>query len=306
MKKSTMLFLLLLSAMTLSAQNTVDKVVEKLLESHSKTPMRETMDKDPETGKIVRHIKEYVFPDINSKTLEPIVSTLQNPDNGYYTNQCKLANQGYLYELRVADSDPNYRTIYILQTKDDKAELHVLYGKKTYEELPTNFCYSTKKYHAILNKSTGAKLGISFDYNNHASTYKESAPSGIGPNSIKISEGKVFRFRFVPTVVVDTRISDIVSEDCYIVSEDMLALEDGSETSEGQWLMFRYLDKKNPFQQWKLIEENGTITIINKATGRCVDLAGGDSKEGAAVFSYDINTDTRSNANQKWMIEEVE
>ena len=58
--------------------------------------------------------------------------------------------------------------------------------------------------------------------------------------------------------------------------------------------MFRYFDKNNPYQQWKLIEKDGTITIVNKATGRCVDLAGGDTKEGAAIFSYDINGDEQT------------
>lgn len=117
---------------------------------------------------------------------------------------------------------------------------------------------------------------------------------------------RFFRFKFIPTVVVDTRFSDTVNEDCFIVTEDMFALEDGSETTEGQWLMFRYLEKNNPYQRWKLIEQNGTVTIINKATGRCVDLARGDTKEGASIFSYDINDDPQSNANQKWLIEEAE
>ena len=135
--------------------------------------------------------------------------------------------------------------------------------------------------------------------------YKESAPSGQGLNGIIITDKKVFRFKFVPTVVVDTRFTDAVSEDCFIVTEDLFALEDGSESEEGQWLIFRYLNKNNPFQQWKLIDKDGVITIINKATGRCIDLAGGEEKEGAAVFSYDINEDPQSNANQKWVIEEA-
>ena len=97
-----------------------------------------------------------------------------------------------------------------------------------------------------------------------------------------------------------------MSEDCFIVTEDQFALEDGSETGQGQWLVFRYLDKNNPCQRWKLIEKDGAVTIINKATGRCVDLAGGETKEGASIFSYDINDDPQSNANQKWLIEEVE
>jgi len=33
-----------------------------------------------------------------------------------------------------------------------------------------------------------------------------------------------------------------------------------------------------------------------------VDLAGGETKEGAAVFSYEINDDLESNDNQKWII----
>ena len=193
---------------------------------------------------------------------------------------------------------------------------------------PTNFMYSTDKYYSIVNKSTGAKLGVSFDYNIHASAYRESAPSGRGPNGIKINDAKAFRFKFIPIAAADTCTADATGKDCYIVNEDMFALEDGSETSEGQWLIFRYLDKRNTFQQWTLYEKDGTVTIINKATGRCVDLAGGETKEGAAIFSYDIrstlgrlplgddrrrlpkqegkNDDPKSNANQKWVIEETE
>lgn len=167
---------------------------------------------------------------------------------------------------------------------------------------PTNFMYSTDKYYSIVNKKTGAKLGISFDYNIHASAYRKSAPSGIGPNGIRINKDKSFNFKFIPVAVADTAVVDATSKDCYIVNEDMLALEDGSETSEGQWIIFRYLDRGNTCQQWTLYERDGSVTIINKATGRCVDLAGGDNKEGAAVFSYAINDDTKSNDNQKWII----
>lgn len=170
---------------------------------------------------------------------------------------------------------------------------------------PTNFIYSTDKYYTLVNKSTGAKLGISFDYNNHASAYRETVPSGTGPNDIIINADKTFRFKFIPAAVADTCSADAVCKDCYIVSEDMLALEDGSETSEGQWLIFRYLDRGNTCQQWTLFEKDGTVTIINKATGRCIDLAGGETKEGAAVFSYAINADPQSNANQKWTIAEA-
>lgn len=167
---------------------------------------------------------------------------------------------------------------------------------------PTNFVYATDKYYSLINKSTGAKLGISFDYNIHASAYRDFAPSGIGPNGIKITDDKSFNFKFIPIAVADTSSVDAASKDCYIVNEDMLALEDGSETSEGQWLIFRYLNKSNTCQQWTLYERDGSVTIINKGTGRCVDLAGGETKEGAAVFSYDINDDPKSNGNQKWII----
>lgn len=180
------------------------------------------------------------------------------------------------------------------------------YSPRRVVKQPTNFVYATDKSYSIVNKLTGAKLGVSFDYNIHASAYRESAPSGRGPNGIKVNDAKAFRFKFIPIAAANTCAADVAGRDCYIVNEDMLALEDGSETSEGQWLIFRYLDKRNTFQQWTLFEEDGAVTIINKATGRCVDLAGGETKEGAAVFSYDINGDPQSNANQKWVIEEAE
>ena len=179
------------------------------------------------------------------------------------------------------------------------------YHPRTVVRQPTNFVYSTDKYYTLKNKSTGARLGVSFDYNNHASAYRETAPQGRGPNGIKITEQKTFRFKFVPTAVTDTCSTDAVCADCFIVTEDLFALEDGSETAEGQWLIFRYLDKSNPCQQWTLAEKDGALTIINKATGRCVDLAGGETKEGAAVFSYTINGDDKTNANQKWVAEEA-
>lgn len=173
-----------------------------------------------------------------------------------------------------------------------------------YAELHTNFSYRPGKYHTIVNKHTGSKMGLSFDYNLHATAYRDSIPSGHGPNEIIISKDKVFRFKFIPVGTVVSGSSGKVSKDCFIVTEDMFALEDGSDRSEGQWLIFRYLNRSNPYQQWKLIENEGMVTIINKATGRCVDLAGGDAKEGTAVFSYDINCDPQSNANQKWIIRE--
>ena len=309
-KKITMTLMVLAITLTASAQTTVDDLIAKLLKTYPKTPSREMVDKDPATGKMLRHITEYSFRDIKPKKFTPLISALRNSQNGYFVQENTL-DGGYVYELRVADTAPNFRTVYILQTKDSDADLHVLYGKMPYSEMSTNFEYSLGKYYALVNKSTGAKLGMSFDYNYHASAFRDSVPSGrgpngIGPNGIVITAKKVFRFKFIPTVVVDTRFSDTVSEDCFIVTEDMFALEDGSETTEGQWLMFRYLDKSNPYQRWKLIEKDGTVTIINKATGRCVDLAGGETKEGASIFSYDINDDPQSNANQKWIIEEAE
>ena len=171
---------------------------------------------------------------------------------------------------------------------------------------PTNFIYSTDKYYTLTNQCTGARLGISFDYNIHASAYREKAPSGRGPNGIQISDDKVFHFKFIPTAVSDTCSANAPCRDCYIVNEDMFALEDGSETSEGQWIIFRYLDKNRTTQQWSLYEKDGTVTIINKATGRCVDLAGGSPEEGTSIFSYAINDSPQSNANQKWVITEAE
>lgn len=309
-KKITMTLMVLAITLTASAQTTVDDLIANLLKTYPKTPSREMVDKDPATGKMLRHITEYSFRDIKPKKFTPLISALRNSQNGYFVQENTL-DGGYVYELRVADTAPNFRTVYILQTKGNDADLHVLYGKMPYSEMSTNFEYALGKYYALVNKSTGAKLGMSFDYNYHASAFRDSVPSGrgpngIGPNGIVITAKKVFRFKFIPTVVVDTRFSDTVSEDCFIVTEDMFALEDGSETTEGQWLMFRYLDKSNPYQRWKLIEKDGTVTIINKATGRCVDLAGGETKEGASIFSYDINDDPQSNANQKWIIEEAE
>ena len=300
-----MTLMVLAITLTASAQTTVDDLIAKLLKTYPKTPSREIIDKDPATGKLLRHITEYSFRDIKPKKFTPLISALRNSQNGYFVQENTL-DGGYVYELRVADIAPNFRTVYILQTKGSDADLHVLYGKMPYSEMSTNFEYSLGKYYTLVNKSTGAKLGMSFDYNYHACAYRDSVPSGRGPNGIVITDKKVFRFKFIPTVVVDTRFSDTVSEDCFIVTEDMFALEDGSETTEGQWLMFRYLDKSNPYQRWKLIEKDGTVTIINKATGRCVDLAGGETKEGASIFSYDINDDPQSNANQKWLIEETE
>ena len=181
----------------------------------------------------------------------------------------------------------------------------VVCSKALYNEITTNFSYRHGQYHTITSKCTGGRLGLSFDYNLHACAYRDSVPSGYGPNGIIPSYKKVFRFKFIPVDATSTLASGRVSKDCFIVTEDLFALEDGSERNEGQWLIFRYLDKRNPYQQWKLIEKDGTITIINKATGRCVDLAGSETKEGASVFSYDINDDPQSNANQKWIIEET-
>lgn len=301
-----MTILALAITLAASAQNTVDDLINKLLKTYPKTPSREMLDKDPETGKLLRHITEYSFRDIKSKKFAPLVNALRDSQNGYYTQESTIDGNGYVYELRKADTDPDYRTVYILEMKGDEADLHVLYGKMPYSEMSTNLSYSPDKYYTLVNILTGARLGMSFDYNNHASAYKESTPSGRGPNGIIINDQKVFHFKFVPTVVVDTRFTDAVSEDCFIVTEDLFALEDGSEAEEGQWLIFRYLNKNNPFQQWKLIDKDGVVTIINKATGRCIDLAGGETKEGAAVFSYDINDSPQTNANQKWVVKEAD
>lgn len=167
------------------------------------------------------------------------------------------------------------------------------------DEMYTDFSYTPNKFYTIVNKSTGAKLGISFDYNIHASAYMDSVPSvpsGKGPNGIEITDGNVFRFKFMPSEG---------GRECFIVNDNLFALQDASEIGHGRWLIFRYLNKENPLQQWILAEKDGSVTIVNKATGRCVDLAGGEIKEGAAVFSYDINNDPQSNANQKWVIKEA-
>ena len=301
-----MTLMVLAITLSASAQTAVDDLIGQLLKTYPQTPSREMVDKDPVTGKLLRHITEYSFRDINPNHFVPLIIALRHPQSGYYTQENTLEDGSNVCELRVADADPDFRTVYILQTKAGDADLHVLYGKMPYSEMSTNFDYTLGKYYTVVNKSTGAKLGLSFDYNLHASAYRDSVPSGRGPNRIVITDKKVFRFKFIPTVVVDTRFSDTVSENCFIVTEDLFALEDGSETTEGQWLVFRYLDKSNPYQRWKLIERDGMVTIINEATGRCVDLAGGETKEGAAVFSYDINDDPHSNANQKWVIKEAE
>ena len=309
MKKIATTLMMLTFIFAASAQNNVDALISKLLKSYPKAPSREVIEKDVETGKLQERIAEYSFRDINPKKLEPLINALRNKQyDGYYSSAWVSALDGNdrSYELRVADTDPDYRTAYILKVNGNNADLHVLYGKMPYSEMPTNFSYSPDTYYTFFNKGTGAKLGISFDYNNHASAYHEAAPEGVGRNNIVITGNKVFRFKFVPTVVVDKRINEVVNEDCFIVNEDRFALEDGSDTSEGQWLIFRYLDKNNPYQQWKLIEKDGAVTIVNKATGRCIDLAGGDTKEGAAIFSYDINDDEQTNSNQKWYIEEAE
>ena len=309
MKKIATTLMMLTIILSASAQNNVDVLISKLLKSYPKAPSREVIEKDVETGKLLQRVAEYSFRDVNPKKLEPLINALRNThQDGYYSYAWVSALDGNdrSYELRVADSDPDYRTVYILKVNGNNADLHVLYGKLPYSEMTTNFSYSPDTYYSFYNKSTGAKLGVSFDYNNHASAYHEAAPEGVGRNNIVITGNKVFRFKFVPTVVVDKRINEVVNEDCFIVNEDRFALEDGSDTSEGQWLIFRYLDKNNPYQQWKLIEKDGAVTIVNKATGRCVDLAGGDTKEGAAIFSYDINDDGQTNSNQKWYIEEAE
>ena len=178
-------------------------------------------------------------------------------------------------------------------TKDDETK------NEECDEEYTYFKYAPNTYYTIVNKSTGAKLGISFDYNNHASAYKDSLPDGDAPNDIEITDKNVSRFKFMPA-------DDSPSKKCYILNENHFALQDGSEFGHGLWLIFRYLDKRNPNQQWRLMEKDGTVTIINYATGRCVDLAGGETKEGAAVFSYEINYDPKSNANQKWIIKEAD
>ena len=310
MKKITILLMMLAVTLSISAQENFQELIADLMKRYPKTPSREIIYQDPATGQIQRHVTEYSFRGVKPKKTVSFIGAMCDAQNGDVIIG-EVKNDGSVYEIRVADSVPDYRTIYILRTrcadisKCKDFDLHVIYGKMTSDEMSTNFSYNLNKYYTLVNKCTGAKLGVSFDYNCHASTYKETAPSGKGPNGMIIDDNKVFRFKFVPTTVVDTRISNEVCEDCFIVTEDLFALEDGSETEEGRWLVFRYINKNNPCQQWKLVEKNGVVTIINKATGRCVDLAGGDTKEGAAVFSYEYNDDPQSNSNQKWVIEEA-
>ena len=185
-----MTLLMLAITLAVSAQNTVDDLIGKLLKSYPQTPSREMLDKDPETGKLLQHITEYSFRDIKPKKFAPLINALRDPKNGYYTQENTIEGNGYVYELRIADADPDFRTVYILESKGNDADLHVLYGKMPYSEMSTNFSYSPDKYYTIVNLLTGAKLGISFDYNHHASAYKESAPSGQGPNGIVITDNK--------------------------------------------------------------------------------------------------------------------
>ncbi len=308
MKKITILLMMLVATLTTSAQGVFQELIADMLQKYPNTPSRQMIDKDPVTGKLIRNVTEYSFRDVKPKRIASFLGAMCDSHNGDVIIG-ELKNDESVYEIRVADSIPDYRTVYILKTKSQDIskckdlDLCVIYGKMSPEEMSTNFSYNPNRYYTLVSKCSGAKLGVSFDYNCHASTFKVTAPSGRGPNGMTITDNKVFRFKFVPTTVVDTRISSEVCEDCFIVTEDLFALEDGSDTDEGRWLIFRYLKKNNPCQQWKLVEKDGVVTIINKATGRCVDLAGGETKEGAAVFSYEYNDDTQSNSNQKWVIE---
>ena len=51
MKKITMAIMMMAITLTASAQNTVDNLISKLLKSYPKTPGREIIDKDIDTGK---------------------------------------------------------------------------------------------------------------------------------------------------------------------------------------------------------------------------------------------------------------
>ena len=169
MKKITMVIMMIIITLTASAQKTIDNHISKLLKSYPKTPSREIIDKDIDTGKLLRSVAEYSFCDINPKKLTPLISALRDPKNGYYCYSQGNPNDAsdWVYELRVSDNDPDYRTAYILQTRGNNAELHVIYSKMPYSEMYTNFCYTPGTYYTIVNKGTGAKLGVSFDYNVH-------------------------------------------------------------------------------------------------------------------------------------------
>ena len=70
------------------------------------------VDKDPATGKLLRHITEYSFRNIKPKKFTSLIRALRNSQNGYFLQENTL-DGGYVYELRVADTAPNFRTVYI-------------------------------------------------------------------------------------------------------------------------------------------------------------------------------------------------
>ena len=74
----------------------------------------------------------------------------------------------------------NGEVITDLRVQDLRQNQHLFeYQPRRIVKQPTNFAYSTNKFYSLVNKSTGAKLGVSFDYNIHASAYRESAPSPL-------------------------------------------------------------------------------------------------------------------------------
>ncbi|MBR1414485.1 MAG: hypothetical protein IJ570_01305 [Prevotella sp.] len=120
MRKITMTLMVLAITLTASAQTAVDDLIAKLLKTYPQTPSREIIDKDPTTGKLLRHITEYSFRDIKQEDFDPLVNALRDSHNGYFTNTYTRKqtheSDSCVYELHTADADPDFSTVYILQT----------------------------------------------------------------------------------------------------------------------------------------------------------------------------------------------
>ena len=290
-------------AITLAAasQNRSEEAIAKLVKKYHSVPSRELVNHDPETGEMTFKAVSYHFQSIKEKDLTALQKTMR--EEAYaVSSSYENSNETQQHVFTFTATVPNYRSIYQLLIRGGVVDIHSIYEPIPVVERKTNFYYTPGTYYNIVNKLTGAKLGLSFDYKNHACAYHSQLPEGKGPDGIIINPNKVLRFRLEPVKPVNKSIDKEVCEDCYIITEDRFALTDASNDEEGQWIIFRYLNKQNLCQRWGIIEHEGTVTIINRGTGRCIDLAGGETKEGAAVFSYDINEDKQSNTNQKWNI----
>ena len=120
MKKITIVMMMMAITLTTSAQNTVDNLISKLLKSYPKTPSREMIDKDIDTGKLQRRVSEYSFRDINPKKLKSLINALRNPENGYYC---------------YSQGNPHDTNDYILKWYPPKngrteAQIYILYGPR--------------------------------------------------------------------------------------------------------------------------------------------------------------------------------